>query len=42
MRESIKQPWASLIAHGIKIYREQNLENLFFRGRIYIHLQQKE
>lgn len=33
---SIKQPWASLIAHGIK-----NIENRTwktnFRGRIYIH-----
>ena len=33
---SIKQPWASLIAHGIK-----NIENrtwkTHFRGRIYIH-----
>jgi len=37
---SIKQPWASLIAHGIK-----NIENrtwkTHFRGRIYIHASAK-
>lgn len=37
---SIKQPWASLIAHGIK-----NIENRTwrtnFRGRIYIHASAK-
>lgn len=37
---SIKQPWASLIAHGIK-----NIENRTwktnFRGRIYIHVSAK-
>ena len=38
---SIKQPWASLIAHGIK-----NIENRTwktnFRGRIYIHASAKQ
>lgn len=38
---SIKQPWASLIAHGIK-----NVENRTwktkFRGRIYIHASAKD
>lgn len=38
---SIKQPWASLIAHGIK-----NIENRTwktkFRGRIYIHASAKD
>lgn len=37
---SIKQPWASLIAHGVK-----NIENRTwktnFRGRIYIHASTK-
>ena len=37
---SIKQPWASLIAHGIK-----NIENrtwkTHFRGKIYIHASAK-
>lgn len=33
---SIKQPWASLIAHGIKDI-ENRTWNTKFRGRIYIH-----
>lgn len=33
---SIKQPWASLIAHGIKD-KENRTWKTNFRGRIYIH-----
>lgn len=33
---SIKQPWASLIAHGIKDV-ENRSRRTHFRGRIYIH-----
>src|SRR5690606_22562088 len=33
---SIKQPWASLIAHGIKDI-ENRTWSTKFRGRIYIH-----
>jgi hypothetical protein len=32
---SIKQPWASLIAHGIG--RENRTWKTHFRGKIYIH-----
>lgn len=33
---SIKQPWASLIAHGIKDIENRNWRT-HYRGRIYIH-----
>lgn len=33
---SIKQPWASLIAHGIKDI-ENRTWRTHFRGKIYIH-----
>jgi len=33
---SIKQPWASLIAHGIKDIENRTWKT-HFRGRIYIH-----
>ena len=33
---SIKQPWASLIAHGIKDIENRTWKTNF-RGRIYIH-----
>ncbi len=33
---SIRQPWASLIAHGIKDI-ENRTWRTYFRGRIYIH-----
>ena len=33
---SVKQPWASLIAHGIKPIENRNWKTNF-RGRIYIH-----
>lgn len=34
---SIKQPWASLIAHGIKDIENRTWKT-HFRGRIYIHV----
>ena len=37
---SIKQPWANLIAHGIKDI-ENRTWRTNFRGRIYIHASQK-
>lgn len=37
---SIKQPWASLIAHGIKDI-ENRTWRTHFRGRIYIHASAK-
>ena len=37
---SIKQPWASLIAHGIKNIENRNWKT-HFRGRIYIHASAK-
>jgi hypothetical protein len=37
---SIKQPWASLIAHGIKDI-ENRIWKTNFRGRIYIHVSSK-
>ena len=38
---SIKQPWASLIAHGIKDIENRTWKTNF-RGRIYIHASAKE
>lgn len=38
---SIKQPWASLIAHGIKDI-ENRTWRTHFRGRIYIHSCEKK
>ena len=38
---SIKQPWASLIAHGIKDIENRNWKT-HFRGRIYIHASAKD
>ena len=38
---SIKQPWASLIAHGIKDIENRTWKT-HFRGRIYIHASAKE
>ena len=38
---SIKQPWASLIAHGIKDI-ENRTWRTHFRGRIYIHASAKD
>jgi hypothetical protein len=37
---SIKQPWASLIAHGIKDIENRTWKT-YFRGRIYIHASAK-
>lgn len=37
---SIKQPWASLIAHGIKPIENRSWKTNF-RGRIYIHSSSK-
>jgi hypothetical protein len=37
---SIKQPWASLIAHGIKDIENRTWKT-HFRGRIYIHASAK-
>jgi hypothetical protein len=37
---SIKQPWASLIAHGIKDIENRTWKT-HFRGRIYIHVSAK-
>lgn len=37
---SIKQPWASLIAHGIKDIENRTWKT-HFRGRIYIHASDK-
>lgn len=37
---SIKQPWASLIAHGIKDIENRNWRT-HFRGKIYIHASAK-
>ena len=38
---SIKQPWASLIAHGIKDIENRTWKTNF-RGRIYIHASAKQ
>lgn len=38
---SIKQPWASLIAHGIKDIENRNWRTNF-RGRIFIHASAKD
>lgn len=38
---SIKQPWASLIAHGIKDIENRTWKT-HFRGRIYIHASAKD
>jgi hypothetical protein len=38
---SIKQPWASLIAHGIKDIENRTWKTNF-RGRIYIHASTKD
>lgn len=38
---SIKQPWASLIAHGIKDIENRTWKTNF-RGRVYIHVSGKE
>lgn len=38
---SIKQPWASLIAHGIKDIENRKWKT-HFRGRIYIHASAKD
>lgn len=38
---SIKQPWASLIAHGIKDIENRTWKTKF-RGRIYIHASGKQ
>lgn len=33
---TLKQPWASLVAEGLKIYEFRNM-NYRYRGKIYIH-----